>query len=261
MADVVNKRRVVVITGASAGIGAAMARRLGQDGHALVLASRGQEALDRLVETLRAGGADATGVRTDVTHRDQVQRLRDTAVSRFGRIDVWINNAGRGITRSVMELTDADIDEMMTVNLKSALYGMQLAAAQFIAQGHGHLINISSLLGRVPLAAHRSAYNAAKAALNAITANLRIELARYPGIHVSLVMPGMVRTDFSRHALHAAPDVIVRPWSKDPPQTVEEIAELTARLIAEPKAELYTSAALADLARRYVEDAAAVEAE
>lgn len=252
--------RVVVITGGSAGIGAAIARRLAESGHSLVLAARGAAPLETLATELAGRDAVVIAVPTDVTRREQVERLRDAAVARFGRIDVWINNAGRGITRSVLDLTDADLDEMMTVNVKSALYGMQVAAATFIAQGAGHVINISSLLGRVPLAAHRSAYNAAKAALNALTANLRADLARYPGIHVSLVMPGMVRTDFAQRALHASPDATFRPWSDEPPQTVEEIAEIVAGLIAEPKAEVYTSPALANLARRYVEDAAAVEA-
>jgi short-subunit dehydrogenase len=252
--------RVVVITGGSAGIGAAIARRLAEDGYSLVLAARGTEALEAVAKELADGDADVIAVPTDVTRREQVERLRDAAIARFGRIDVWINNAGRGITRSVLDLTDADLDEMMTVNVKSALYGMQAAAAAFIAQGAGHVINISSLLGRVPLAAHRSAYNAAKAALNALTANLRADLARYPGIHVSLVMPGMVRTNFSQHALHASPNATFRPWSDEAPQSVEEIAEIVAALIAEPKAEVYTSPALANLARRYIEDAAAVEA-
>jgi short-subunit dehydrogenase len=251
--------RVVIITGASAGIGAAIARRLAGDGHSLVLAARGAEALEHLAGELAGRGTDIIGIPTDVTRREQVEQLRDTALARFGRIDVWINNAGRGITRSVLDLTDADLDEMMTVNVKSALYGMQVAATTFIAQGNGHVINISSLLGRVPLAAHRSAYNAAKAALNALTANLRADLAKYPGIHVSLVLPGMVRTNFSEHALHASPTVTFRSWSDEPPQTVEEIAEIVRALIAEPKAEVYTSSALADLARRYVDDAAAVE--
>src|SRR6185503_9354196 len=106
--------------------------------------------------------------RVDVTQPDDIRRLASTAVETFGGFDVWINNAGRGITRSVLDLTIDELDEMMAVNLKSALYGMQTASAHFLERGYGHVINISSVLGRVPLAAHRSAYNASKAALNAL---------------------------------------------------------------------------------------------
>ena len=90
---------------------------------------------------------------------------------------------------------------MMTVNVKSALYGMQAIAPHFIARGRGQIVNVSSMLSRVPFATFRSAYNAAKAALNALTANARVDLAReHPGIQVTLVMPGLVRTDFQRNA-------------------------------------------------------------
>ena len=90
---------------------------------------------------------------------------------------------------------------MLTVNVKSALYGMQAIAPHFIARGRGQIVNVSSMLSRVPFATFRSAYNAAKAALNALTANARVDLAReHPGIQVTLVMPGLVRTDFQRNA-------------------------------------------------------------
>jgi short-subunit dehydrogenase len=112
-----------------------------------------------------------------------------------------VNNAGRGITRPVLELTDDDVDDMIAVNVKSALYGMQAAVPHFVERGSGHLINVSSFLGRVPIASVRSVYSAAKAALNSLTANLRMDLrARAPGVHVSLVMPGLVATDFARNA-------------------------------------------------------------
>ena len=113
---------------------------------------------------------------TDVTKRKDVERLRDAALKKFGHVDVWVNNAGRGIGKNVMELTDEDLDEMIRVNVKSVLYGMQAIVPHFQQRGKGHLINVSSFLGRVPLAAFRSAYNAAKHAVNALTANLRMDL-------------------------------------------------------------------------------------
>src|SRR4051812_27050307 len=116
--------KTIVITGASGGIGAQIARRLGADGHRLVLAARRPAELERVAADAASAGAAATlSVPTDVTRRNDVEALRDAAVERFGGFDVWINNAGRGITKSVLDLTDADVDDMMAINVKSALYG------------------------------------------------------------------------------------------------------------------------------------------
>jgi short-subunit dehydrogenase len=250
--------RVVVITGASSGIGAELARQLGRRGDALVLAARGEDALREVADS---AGTRTHVVRTDVTKRGDIDRLCDQALEAFGRVDVWINNAGRGIDRSVLELTEQELDEMMAVNVKSALYGMQAIVPHFQARGTGHLVNVSSFLGRVPLAANRSAYNAAKAALNALTANLRMDLAaRWPGIHVSLVMPGVVATPFAANALGAAPSVTLARPAGMQPQTVEEATAAIVALLDHPRAELYTNPASPALARRYYEDVEAFEA-
>jgi short-subunit dehydrogenase len=251
--------KTIVITGASAGIGAGIAARLAADGHSLVLAARRRPELERVArDAEHRGSPRAVVVETDVTKRADVERLRDVAVGAFGGFDVWINNAGRGITRSVLDLSDADIDDMIALNVKSALYGMQVAVAHFIERGHGHVINISSFLGRVPLAPHRSAYNAAKAALAALTANLRVDLrTRYPDIHVSLVMPGMVATEFGRNAIGSAPDTPI--YSGPHVQSVEAVAEVIARTIDHPVAEVYTNPASSDMAARYFADVEAFE--
>src|SRR5438094_10675019 len=148
--------KVVVITGASAGLGAALAQRVGAAGGRPVLAARREQLL---AEAAARSGPEALAVVADVTQRDQVQRLFDQALERFGQIDVWVNNAGRGITRSVADLTDEEFDEMMLVNVKSALYGMQAVLPHFRERRRGHIINISSMLSRVPFATIRSAYN------------------------------------------------------------------------------------------------------
>jgi short-subunit dehydrogenase len=251
--------KTIVITGASAGIGAEIARRLGADGHRLVLAARRIQELQQVAsDAEQRGAARALVVEADVSKRADVEALRDAAITTFGAFDVWINNAGRGITRSVLDLTEQDVDDMMTVNVKSALYGMHVAAAHFIERGHGHVINISSFLGRVPMALHRSAYNAAKAALNSLTANLRVELqTRNPAIHVTLVMPGMVATEFARNAIGAPPDTAV--YAGGHVQTVEQVAEIVAQVIGNPVAEVYTNPASAEMARRYFADVGAYE--
>jgi NADP-dependent 3-hydroxy acid dehydrogenase YdfG len=256
-------RRAIVITGASSGIGAALALRMGAAGWRLALGARRQNELRAIAGK---AASDAIAVVGDVTRRADVERLRDEALAAFGAIDVWINNAGRGIARNVLDLTDDDFDEMMAVNVKSALYGMQSIVPYFIERGQGHVINVSSFLGRVPIASHRSAYNAAKAALNALTANLRVDLAvKHPGIHVSLVMPGMVSTEFAHNAIGSA----ASSWTSAggaplagamKPQTAEEVAEAIANLIEHPAAEIYTNPASSPLARRYYEDVGAFEA-
>lgn len=255
--------KVVVITGASSGIGAALARRLAPEGARLVLAARREAELEQVAnQALRLGAGEALSVVTDVTRRDQVFDLRDKALAEFGQIDVWVNNAGRGITRSVLDLTDEDVDEMVAVNVKSAIYGMQAAVPYFIERGEGHLINVSSFLGRVPVASFRSAYSAAKAALNSLTANLRMDLSSYPGVHVSLVMPGVVSTDFARNVRgEPRPPMNAAPPGASPmyAQTAEEVADSIAGVIRDPVAELYTNPVSSGIAEKYFADVAAFE--
>jgi len=256
------KSRVVLITGASSGIGAAVARKLAPERTRLVLAARRQPDLEQVAEEARKLGAEAVlPVTVDVTQRNQVFDLRDRAVSEFGKIDVWVNNAGRGIARSVLDLTDEDVDEMMSVNLKSAIYGMQAAIPLFIERGEGHLINISSFLARVPIASIRSVYSASKAALNSLTANLRMDMRPYPGIHVSLVMPGTVSTDFAKNVRGDVTAISRGAPGGSPmtPQTPEEVAARIADVIRNPVAEAYTNPASAELARRYFADVGAFE--
>ncbi len=248
--------KVVVITGASSGIGAATAEAVAKRGHKVVLAARRAEALEEVADRI---GEEALVVTTDVTHRKDVERLRDAAIQHFGHIDVWINNAGRGLSRPVLEVTDADLDEMMLVNVKSALYGMQAVVPHFQARRRGHIINVNSMLGRLPLAGIRSAYNAAKHALTALTANLRIDLrAEFPQIHVSTVFPGVVATDFGKNALGGGPDSRNIPNA----QPVEEVAEVIAELIENPRAEVYTRPMYHDMVKQYytADDVTEVEA-
>ncbi|HEY6842927.1 MAG TPA: SDR family oxidoreductase [Thermoanaerobaculia bacterium] len=251
--------KTIVITGASSGIGAALARHLGREGHNVVIAARRAPALNSVAHEVQS---HVVTVRCDVTRRADVNRLADEALRAFGVVDVWVNNAGRGITKPALELTDQEFDEMMDVNVKSALYGMQAIVPHFISRGQGHIINISSFLGRVPIATHRSAYNAAKAALNALTANVRVDLARsHPAIRVSLIMPGLVSTEFARNALgsSAATPPPWTPGSAMQAQTPEEVAAAIAGVIEHPVAELYTNPASAPMAQRYFADVGAFE--
>ncbi|HVN76293.1 MAG TPA: SDR family NAD(P)-dependent oxidoreductase [Thermoanaerobaculaceae bacterium] len=228
------REKVIVITGGSGGIGATLAVLAASRGARLILAARREK---ELREVAARCGPGALAVPADVTRREDVERVLAAALARFGRVDIWVNNAGRGITKLVSELTDEDLDDMIRVNVKSALYGMQAVLPHFIGRGQGHIVNVSSMLARVPYAVQRSAYSAAKHALCALTANLRMELAeRYPHIHVTSVHPGVVATDFGLNALHGGTDSHAIPGA----QTAEQVAEVIAGVIERPRADVYT---------------------
>ena len=250
--------RVIVITGASGGIGAAIARQCAGRGDKVVLAAR------RLVELKQVAaecGNDALAVVTDVTRRADVEHLRNEALRVFSQVDVWINNAGRALSRQVLDLTDEDFDLMMAINTKSALYGIQAIVPYFKEHAVGHLINVSSALGRIPFASYRSAYSASKAALNSLTANLRMDLrAAYPNIHISVVMPPMVSSDFARNALYGTPPPPPGGFrSGAAPQTPEQTAAAIVELIDHPRAEIYTNPGQSEMVARYFTDVAAFE--
>ena len=226
--------KVVVITGASGGIGAALAELLATRGASLVLVARRDDALR--VAASRCDGR-AHPIVADVTRRGEVRRVVEESLSQYGRIDVWVNNVGRGITRPPSELTDDDIDDMILINVKTVLYGTQEVLPHFKERGTGHVINVSSMLGRIPLAAFRSAYNGSKHFLNALTANFRTEVQQtHPAIQFSLVSPGVVRTDFGRNAVHGGPDSHQLPDS----QSAEEVAEVIAGVVDSLKPDVYT---------------------
>jgi NADP-dependent 3-hydroxy acid dehydrogenase YdfG len=227
-------KRVVVITGASSGIGAALAEHLGVRGEAVVLVARREPELRAVAA--RSGPA-AHVIVADVSERAQVQRVVSGAIARLGGIDVWVNNAGRGITRVPSALTDDDIEQMMRVNVLTALYGMQEVLPHFRSRHAGHVINVSSLLGRVPYAIQRSAYSASKHFLNALTANFRTEVQQSePGIQFSLVSPGIVHTEFGLNAMHGGADSRSFPDA----QSAADVAAMIAHVIDTRRADVYT---------------------
>jgi NADP-dependent 3-hydroxy acid dehydrogenase YdfG len=245
--------RVVVVTGASAGIGAALAILLGSKGDKVVVAARREKELADVAR--RSGGALA--VVTDVTRRADVERLAARALEHHGKVDAWINNAGRGISRLPSQLGDDELDQMITDNVKSALYGMQAILPHFKANRRGHLVNVSSMLGRVPFVPIRSAYIAAKHALNGLTACFRGELRdAFPDIHVSLVSPGVVATEFGTSALHGGFDSRTLPGA----QPAVEVAEVIADVLDHPRPDAYTRSDAAETVVKYYQDVAAAEA-
>jgi len=232
--------KVVVVTGASGGIGAAVAEVLAARGASVVLVARRADALAAVAAKC---GPRAHAIKGDMARREEVRRVVAESLAHFGHIDAWVNNVGQGITRMPSQLTDEDLDLMMQVNVKSALYGMQEVLPHFKTRGKGHVVNVSSLLGRIPYVPMRAAYTGAKHFLNALTANFRDEVAAtHPGIRFSLVSPGVVRTEFGRNAVHGGPDSRQLPDS----QSAEEVAEVIADVIESGRPDVYTRAGVHD---------------
>jgi len=222
--------KVVVVTGASSGIGAALGKLLASKGAKVVLAARNVEGLNAVAA--QCNPDNVLVHRCDVTKREDHEALLQAAITRFGRVTCWVNNAGLGISRNVLDLSDEDVDTILAVNLKSVLYGMQVSVKHFKEHGNGQVINVSSLLGRTPAAPPRSIYSAAKAAVNSLTANARMEVyaAGFPNIHVSLFSPGVVATPFGLNAIDGHIDSFKIPGAQD----VDEVAALIDDMVESP---------------------------
>ena len=239
------KDKVVVITGASGGIGAAVAELVASRGASVVLVARRADALQSVADRC---GPSALPIVADMTSRDEVKRVIRESIAKFGHVDIWMNNVGQGISRVPSQLTDEDIDDIVRINVKSAIYGMQEILPHFKERGSGQIINVSSMLGRIPFAVFRSAYNGAKHFLNAITANFRTEVQEtHPGIQFTLVSPGVVRTEFGKNARHGGPDSRQLPQS----QSAEEVAEVIAGVMESRLPDVYTRAGARDRVVEY----------
>lgn len=195
--------QVVIVTGASSGIGEATARRLAAGGARVVLFARRQDRLDALARELDPGGANVLGVAGDITSDPDRRRLVDAARAKFGRIDALVNNAGYG-TRGPLETTPVDaIRRNYETNVFALVALTQLVLPEMRARGDGCIVNIGSVAGRIarPLS---SIYDSTKHALEALTDGLRGELQPF-GVRVSLIRPGYIVTEFV-DAANAASD-------------------------------------------------------
>lgn len=192
--------RTFVVTGASSGLGRGAAVKLASYGANVVLAARRAEVLQEVAAEARAGGGQALVVPTDVSNPDQVERLAKAALARFGRIDVWINDAAVAAIGRFDDIPVEDHARIVDVNLKGVIYGSHAALRQFRRQGFGTLVNIASVEGRVPLAYHAS-YAATKHAIIGLDAALiqELRLSGAEGIKVSTVLPWAVDTPFWDH--------------------------------------------------------------
>jgi short-subunit dehydrogenase len=187
----------IILTGASFGIGEALARELARQGARLVLAARSQERLDRLAQELRAAGVEVLAVPADVTDPTHRQRLIDEVLRAFGGIDILINNAGVGATGYFAEADEARLRQVFEINFFGTTELTRLALPHLAKGRQPMIVNVSSVIGRRAIPGYTE-YCASKFAVCGWTEALRAELVRQ-GIHVLLVNPGLIETPFRDH--------------------------------------------------------------
>ena len=228
------KGTVAAITGASSGIGLAVAEHLAHEGVSVVLGARRGDRLEIAEQRIRATGGRAESVVMDVTREAEVVRLVTRAQEAFGRLDIMVCNAGFGYYGSVDEMDAGVMERMMDVNFMGTFYGTRAALPVFRRQGHGHLLFVSSIVGRrgIPL---MSGYSATKAAQAVFAESLRSEFSG-TDIHVSAVFPVSTTTEF-REAMER--DFGHQVSGLGPKQTVEDVARAIVHCLRRPAAEVY----------------------
>jgi short-subunit dehydrogenase len=225
---------VVAITGASAGIGRATALRLARDGAAVVVSARRRDRLDALVHEIEALGGCAVPVVADVTRQSDMHRLVSETTQRFGRLDVMICNAGFGVEGSLNEIADEHMRRLLDVNYLGTFYAARAALPVFRQQNAGHLLFVSSIVGKrgVP---QMGAYAATKFAQVGLAECLRAELSG-SNIHLSVVFP--VSTDTEFHLVMQETSGVASR-ARGPRQSAEQVADAIARGIARHAPEIY----------------------
>jgi NAD(P)-dependent dehydrogenase (short-subunit alcohol dehydrogenase family) len=233
--------KVIVITGASSGFGRGAALRFAQAGASVALGARRKEVIQELARECNAAGGHAVAVQTDVTSQADVQQLGETALARFGRIDVWVNNAGSGALGRFEEVPLNEHVQVIETDLLGTVYGSYFAMQQFRQQGEGVLINVSSVIGKVP-SPYFASYAAAKHGVVGLSACLRQELEedKIEGIRVCTVMPTSMDTPFFEHAAqHTGHEAKPIPPSYD----ADKVVDLIVKLATDPEDEVSVGAA------------------
>jgi NADP-dependent 3-hydroxy acid dehydrogenase YdfG len=188
--------RVVLVTGASSGIGEATALRLASEGHRVVLGARRTDRLEAVAARIRSDGGTASALRLDVTDADNVRAAVDTVVEEHGRIDVIVNNAGVMPLSRLDALLVDEWDRMIEVNVKGLLHGIAAVLPHFQRQGGGHVVTVASV-GAHEVVPTSAVYSATKFAAWAITEGLRLESD--PGIRATTITPGVVESELADH--------------------------------------------------------------
>jgi len=186
--------KVVVITGASSGLGASTAKLLARHGAKVVLGARRKDRIDAVVQEISAAGGTAIGFAADVTKRADVEALIQGAVDRFGRVDVLVNNAGIMAIAPIQLLKVEEWDRQIDVNIRGVLYGVAAALPHMQQQQSGHIINLASVTGIKVFAPGGTVYSATKFAVRALTEGLRMEL-HAANIRCTMISPGAIASE------------------------------------------------------------------
>ncbi|MCI0359274.1 MAG: SDR family oxidoreductase [Planctomycetaceae bacterium] len=224
--------KVVVITGASSGLGAATARLLSKQGATVLLGARRADRIDALASELTSAGGKAISIATDVRDREQIKRLVDTAVKSFGRIDVMLNNAGVMPLAPLERLKTDEWDKMIDVNLKGVLNGIAAALPYMKEQKSGHFINVSSVYGH-KLGPDATVYCATKFAVRALSEGLRQEVKPY-NIRTTVISPGAVATELLEHISEKTIQAQTKEFTSRIAVPAETFARMVAFAINEP---------------------------
>jgi NADP-dependent 3-hydroxy acid dehydrogenase YdfG len=225
--------KVIVITGASSGMGEATARDLAAKGAKVVLGARRADRLDAIVKDITDAGGEAVAVVTDVSKRNDVQTLVDTAKRTFGRVDVVFNNAGLMPLSPMESLRIDEWDRMVDVNIKGTLYGIAAALPHMKEQKSGQIINVSSVYGHKAVATG-AVYCATKHAVRAISESLRQEVKDY-NIRVTTISPGAVKTELTDHITEPELGDTVRKVVGDIGVPASTMASMVAFAISQPE--------------------------
>ena len=224
--------KVVVITGASSGLGEATARHLSAQGASVVLGARRVDRLQLLANELTSRGGKALAVATDVTHCDQVKRLVDAAVQTYGRVDVMINNAGIMPRAPLERLTIEDWNRTIDINIKGVLYGIAAALPHMKQQKAGHMIFVSSVAGH-KVGPDFAVYAASKFAVRVLAEGLRQEVKPY-NIRTTVVSPGAVATELPNSVTE--PDIAegIHKYYEEFAISAESFAQAVAFAMSQP---------------------------
>jgi NADP-dependent 3-hydroxy acid dehydrogenase YdfG len=224
--------KVVVITGASSGLGEATARLLSAEGAHVVLGARRADRLKSLMDELTGRGGKAIAVSTDVIQRDQVKKLVDAAVQAYGRIDVMINNAGLMPQAPLERLKIDEWDRMIDVNIKGVLYGIAAALPHMQQQKAGHFINVSSVAGH-KVGPGFAVYAATKHAVRALSEGLRQEVKPY-NIRTTVISPGAVATELPNGVTDPAAAERIHKFYAEVAIPAESFARTVAFAMSQP---------------------------
>lgn len=226
------KDKVIVITGASSGLGETTARHLAALGGRLVLGARRTDRLDKLVAEITAAGGQAIAVTTDVARREQVEALVAKGEQHFGRIDVMINNAGIMPLAPMIKTKVDEWDRMIDINIKGVLYGVAAVLPRFTAQGSGHIINLASVAGIKVFAGMGTVYSATKFAVRALSEGLRTEAPE--GVRTTIISPGAVDSELKTHSSDAETSAAVQAWYEANQIPADSVARAIAYAIEQP---------------------------